>query len=90
MGINSTDYIGFTNEAARTSEAEQAIVTYTQQDTRNFGSAMVLCTPTKHGKKSWHKGGTNPNAREHITVAFQGPTGKHITTLHLDRHGRRV
>jgi hypothetical protein len=47
MGINSTDYIAFTNEAARTSEAEQAVVTYTQQDTRNFGSATVLCTPAK-------------------------------------------
>lgn len=42
------------------------------------------------GKRSWHTGGTDPNAKEHLTVEMLDANGNHITTLHIGRNGKRV
>ncbi|KAK4151711.1 hypothetical protein C8A00DRAFT_45114 [Chaetomidium leptoderma] len=40
------------------------------------------------GGETWHTGGTDPNAPEHLTVEFLDSNGDHVTTKHIDRNGQ--
>ncbi|KAK1753231.1 hypothetical protein QBC47DRAFT_415938 [Echria macrotheca] len=80
--------VSFTNELVRSPSAEIAVVTYSYSDSRDLSSAVVKCLPKKLGGKSWHKGGTDPKAPEHLTVEFIDSNGNHVTTKHIDRNGR--
>ncbi|OAA52146.1 Ribonuclease H-like protein [Cordyceps fumosorosea ARSEF 2679] len=42
------------------------------------------------GGESWHRGGTDPNSPEHITVEYKDAKNGHITTKHINREGKAV
>ncbi|KAL2134919.1 hypothetical protein VTI74DRAFT_10411 [Chaetomium olivicolor] len=80
--------VSFTNAHKRTTSAENAVISYSQTDSRDLATAIVKCTPKSAGEDTWHVGGSNPNAPEHLTVEFKDSNGNHVTTKHIDRNGR--
>ncbi|AEO68226.1 72a36eb6-7895-4f40-b13d-97c2a2ff81f6 [Thermothielavioides terrestris] len=85
--ITDVNDVAFTDELKRTRSAEEAVIAYSQQDTRDLSSAVVRCTPAHVGGNTWHTGGSDPNAPEHLTVEYKDRNGNHVTTKHIDRNG---
>ncbi|KAM3549193.1 hypothetical protein MY1884_005500 [Beauveria asiatica] len=90
MVLDSSSKISFTSEHKRSSSAEDAVKAYAQTDSRSIETALVKSIPKKAGGDTWHVGGTNANAPEHITVEFWDASGGFITTKHIDRQGNAV
>ncbi|KAM7187658.1 hypothetical protein V8F33_011125 [Rhypophila sp. PSN 637] len=62
-------------------------MTYAKKDSRAISYAVVKGTPTWTGDLTWHTGGNDPNAPEHLTVELKDSNGNHVTTKHIDRNG---
>lgn len=45
---------------------------------------------SKRGENTWHTGGTDPNAPEHVTVVYEDSNGQHVTVKHVGRNGKAV
>ncbi|KAI1487279.1 hypothetical protein F5X96DRAFT_650649 [Biscogniauxia mediterranea] len=50
-------------------------------------SSEFQCQRISSGERTWHTGGTDPNAPMHLSVPFSDSRGKHVTTKHIDRNG---
>ncbi|KAK4653425.1 hypothetical protein QC762_0083460 [Podospora pseudocomata] len=85
--ITDASGVSFTNPLKRTPSAEQAVMTYARNDSRPITFGLVKGTPAWKGDETWHTGGTDPNAPEHLTVELKDSNGNHITTKHIDRNG---
>ncbi|KAK0649991.1 hypothetical protein B0T16DRAFT_350943 [Cercophora newfieldiana] len=85
--IESARGVSFTDSQKRTPAAEHAVRWYAALDPRPIAAALVRCTSALLGGRTWHSGGTDPNAPEHLTVDFKDKYGNHITTKHIDRNG---
>ncbi|KAK3331549.1 hypothetical protein B0H66DRAFT_614145 [Apodospora peruviana] len=90
MPIGGPQDVGFTVELSRSPSAEQAVISYSQQDSRPIERALIKCLPRKLGGQSWHAGGSDPNEPVHLTVEFKDASGNHVTTKHIDRNGNAV
>ncbi|KAJ0413301.1 hypothetical protein BJY00DRAFT_297103, partial [Aspergillus carlsbadensis] len=80
MPIASSKDITYTNPVKRTNSVDEAIISYSKKDTRQISSAVVRCTSKASGEKTWHPGGTDPNAPEHVTTELKDENGNHVTT----------
>ncbi|KAI0414359.1 hypothetical protein F5X98DRAFT_377813 [Xylaria grammica] len=88
MATDNSGNVHYTDASKRTPSADRAVTQYSQTDSRNISSALIRCTPAKVGAKTWHTAGSNPNSPVHLTVEFRDPSGKHITTKHINRDGK--
>ncbi|KAI0538776.1 hypothetical protein GGR58DRAFT_500750 [Xylaria digitata] len=80
--------ISYSRSDKRSSSADRAVSKYVQKDTRGISSAFVRPTPEEVGGKTWHTSGTNPNAKERLTVEFYDESESVITVKHINRNGR--
>ncbi|KAJ5781204.1 hypothetical protein N7457_006364 [Penicillium paradoxum] len=88
MAISKATDIIYPVSLQRTPSADQAVMDYTTTDSRDIAFAEMRAAPSPAGLTTWHKGGTDPNAPDHLTVDLKGPNGNHITTKHINRDGK--
>ncbi|KAI1183984.1 hypothetical protein F5B17DRAFT_102251 [Nemania serpens] len=87
MPIKNKANVNYTNPIKRSNSADQAVMNYASTSP-NIQGAVIRSIPAHAGGDTWHTGGTDPNAKEHITVEFKDAAGNHITTKHIDRNGK--